>query len=118
MNEKLMEIFTRDIIASLPKAKRRIYQFIENEEDRLAQICETKEQFLNLLKDHSPHQHAANRFNMAIGDLYNLMHEIENEINMKLDSKIQGQKWIDCTEKMSSIQNDTDKNLLYFLFLS
>jgi hypothetical protein len=45
MNEKLMEIFARNIVASLPTEKRRVYQFIESIEDRLAQQSETKEQF-------------------------------------------------------------------------
>lgn len=118
MNEKLMEIFARNIVAALPRKKRRVYQFIESVEDRLAQQSETKEQFLNLLKEHSPHLQAAQRFNMSIDETLKLMHEIEDEINNKLEIKLERYKWIDYTEKMNDLNGKTNSNKKYFLFIS
>ncbi|MFZ3589331.1 hypothetical protein ACOI1C_08645 [Bacillus sp. DJP31] len=118
MNEKLMEIFAREIIASLPKEKRRIYQFIESEEDKLAQRSKTKDQFLTLLKEHSPYKLAANCFQVTIGEIYSLMHEIENEINSRLDTRIQKKKWIDYTEMMGVQKEGNAPEKLFFLFLS
>jgi Cu/Ag efflux pump CusA len=82
-----MEIFARDIVASLPIEKRRDYQFIESVENMLAKQSETKEQFLNQLREHSLHRQAARRFNMSLDETLKLMHEIEDEINKKLEIK-------------------------------
>jgi hypothetical protein len=84
VNEKMMEFFVRGIIASLPINKRMLYQFIEGVEDHLAQQAETKEQ--------SPHHQAANRFGMTIFETVTLMHEIEGEINEKLERKLDSYK--------------------------
>ncbi len=56
-------------------------------EDSLAQQSSTKEQFLTLLKEQSPHHQAAKHFNMSIEETVNLMHSIEDEINNELDKK-------------------------------
>lgn len=113
-----MEIFARNIVASLPRKKRRVYQFIESVEDILAHQSATKEQFLILLKEHSPHHQAANRFHMTIDETLKLMHEIEDEINKKLEIKIEKYKWIDYTEKVAKLHNDTNKNKQYYLVIS
>jgi exonuclease VII large subunit len=118
MNEKMMEIFARNIVFSLPRNKRKLYQFIEGIEDSLAQQSETKEQFLTLLKEQLPHLQAANRFNMSLDEIVKLMHEIEDEINEKLESKIKNYKWIDYTEQVHGNQVETNKNIQYFLVLS
>ncbi|WP_182917197.1 hypothetical protein [Bacillus sp. PK3_68] len=115
MNEKIMEIFARNIVASLPKNKRRLYQFIEGMEDSLAQQSDTKEQFLTLLKEQLPHQQAANRFNMSLDETMKLMHEIEDEINEKLERKLQNYKWIDYTEQVYGNQVEAIKNKQCFL---
>ncbi|KKK36498.1 hypothetical protein WQ57_18955 [Mesobacillus campisalis] len=115
MNEKIMEIFARNIVDSLPMSKRRIYQFIEGIEDRLAQQSETKEQFLTLLREQSPYHQAGNRFNLSLDETVKLMHEIEDEINEKLERKIRNYKWIDCTDQVYGHQVETIKNRQCFL---
>lgn len=115
MNENIMEVFARSIVASLPMKKRRLYQFIEGIEDSLAQQSDTKEQFLTLLKEQLPHQQAANRFNMSLEETVKLMHEIEDEINEKLERKIKNYKWIDCTEQVYGNQVEAIKNKQCFL---
>lgn len=105
-------------MASLPVNKRRLYQFIESIEDSLAQQSETKEQFLTLLKERLPHQQAANHFNMSLNETVKLMHEIEDEINEKLERKIENYKWIDCTEQVQGNQVKAIRNRRCFLVLS
>ncbi|OVE34307.1 hypothetical protein CCZ20_27230 [Priestia aryabhattai] len=118
MNEKIIEIFARNIVNHLPRNKRKLYQFIEGIEDSLAQQSETKKQFLTLLKEQLPHLQAANRFSMSLDEIMKLMHEIEDEINEKLERKIKSYKWIDYTEQVKGNQVETNKNIQYFLVLS
>ncbi|MFZ7825806.1 MULTISPECIES: hypothetical protein [Priestia] len=118
MNEKILEIFARNIVNHLPSNKRKLYQFIEGIEDSLAQQSETKKQFLTLLKEQLPHLQAAKRFSMSLDEIMKLMHEIEDEINEKLETKIKSYKWIDYTEQVQGNQVETNKNTQYFLVLS
>jgi hypothetical protein len=117
VNEKMMEVFARDIIASLPINKRMLYQFIEGVEDHLAQQAETKEQFLKLLKEKSPHHQAANRFGMTIYETVALMHEIEDEISEKLERKLDRYKWIDYT-CYATYPKQTIHSARYYLIIS
>ncbi|MBU7592341.1 hypothetical protein [Metabacillus halosaccharovorans] len=112
MNDKIMEVFAKSIIASLPREKRKLYQFIEGVEDSLAQQSKTKEQFLTLLKEQSPHHQAANHFQMTIDETVNLMQQIEDEINFKLEDKLRRYKWIDYTDQIFA-NNEGDKK--YYL---
>lgn len=118
LNERMMEVFARNIVASLPRKKRRVYQFIESIEDKLAEKSETKEQFLSLLKEQSPHHQAARHFNTTIDEILILMHEIEDEINRRLEMKINNYKWIDFTEKLNKINGQIDHDKQYFLVIS
>ncbi|WP_176550994.1 hypothetical protein [Bacillus sp. AFS040349] len=115
MNDKMMELFAKSIIASLPSKKRKLYQFIEGVEDSLAQQSNSKEQFLTLLKEQSPHHQAAKRFHLTIDETLKLMHQIEDEINSKLEEKMNRYKWIDYTRQFNT-NNERDKK--YYLFLS
>lgn len=118
MNEKMLEVFVRNIVSSLPRSRRKLYQFIEGIEDSLAQQSDTREQFLALLKDQSPHHQAANRFNMSVEDTVRLMHEIEDEISEKLENKLKNYKWIDITEQLHGKQVETNRNVQYFFVIS
>nr|WP_180954624.1 hypothetical protein [Bacillus sp. V5-8f] len=118
MNERMMETFARHIVASLPRKKRRVYQFIETIEDMLAQQSETKEQFLSLLKEQSPHHQAANHFKMTINETITLMYDIEDEITKKLDKKLRNYKWIDYTDEVRKIDAEANSNKQYFLIIS
>lgn len=115
MNDKLMEVVARSIIASLPREKRKLYQFIESVEDSLAQQSKTKEQFLTLLKEHSPHHQAATRFQMTIDETVNLMHQIEDEINVKLEETLSRYKWVDYTDQLNNTNEDEKKYYLVIL---
>ncbi|USK32428.1 hypothetical protein LIT25_17720 [Bacillus sp. F19] len=118
MNEKLMNVLTRSIIAGLPPKKKNLYQYIESLEDRLASQCETKEQFLNLLIQRSPFQQAAVHFCMTVDETYRLMKQIENEINRELDKKIDKHRGIDYTEKVMKNQGNTHQDKKYYLLVN
>ncbi|MBD8068776.1 hypothetical protein [Bacillus sp. PS06] len=115
VNDKMMDIFVKSIVASLPDKKRVVYQFIESIEESLAQQSETKEQFLTFLKEHSPHLQAANRFSMTIEETVNLMHQIEDEINLKLEEKLRRYQWIDCTDKLNKNDN---RDIKHYVIIS
>jgi 8-oxo-dGTP pyrophosphatase MutT (NUDIX family) len=81
----------------------------------LSQQSETKEHFLSLLKEHSPHHQAASRFNMKIEETVKFMHEIEDDINKKLEEKIENYRWIDYTE---IVKINHAENMKYYLVIS
>ncbi|MFC7785911.1 hypothetical protein [Rossellomorea sp. GCM10028870] len=116
MNEHLMEIVARDIVKGLPNKKRDIYQYVVGLEDELASRSETSEEFMALLVKHSPHQQAATHFKMSFGELMRRMREIEQEINAKLDQKLQNVTWIDYTDTIRSMKGTEAINSRYFFF--
>lgn len=118
MNEKMMEVFVRNIVASLPRDRRKLYQYIEGIEDSLAQQSATREQFLALLREHSPHHQAAERFNMSIEETVRVMHDIEDEISEKLENKLKNYRWIDFTEQLHGNQVETNQQVQYFFVTS
>lgn len=113
-----MEVFVRNIVASLPRNRRKLYQFIESIEDTLAQQSDTREEFLALLREHSPHQQAAERFNLSIEETVRFMHDIEDEISEKLENKLKNYKWIDFTEQLHGKQVETNQQVQYFFVTS
>lgn len=118
MNEKMMEVFVRNIVASLPRNWRKLYQFIESIEDSLAQQAGSREHFLALLREHSPHHQAADKFNLSIEETIRLMHHIEDEISKKLEIKLKNYKWIDFTEPLYEKQVETNQLVQYFFVTS
>ncbi|OKL36761.1 hypothetical protein [Domibacillus mangrovi] len=117
MNEHLVEILTREIVASLSIERRQLYQFIVHLEDELAQQAETSDHFLSLLVKHAPHKQAAKRFNLPHGEIIKLMKEIENEIDENLHLKMRKAKWIDCTEFIAKKRETTSRKTSLYLFI-
>lgn len=116
MNQHLVEILIKDIVASLPMKQRQLYQFIIRLEDELAQQAKTSDHFLALLVEHAPHEQASRYFNRSYGETVKLMKEIEQEIDAKLQLKMKKAKWIDCTPILSQKRETTSKHSL-FLFV-
>lgn len=117
MNEHLMEILTREIVASLPRERRQLYEFIVCLEDELAQEAQTSQHFLSLLAENSPHKKAAEFFDRPYGETMKLMKDIENEIEEKLQRKISKAKWIDCTDMINKKSKRTAPKTSLFLFM-
>ncbi|MGF2614814.1 hypothetical protein FZC84_08205 [Rossellomorea vietnamensis] len=117
MNEHLMEILARDIVAGLPPYKREVYEYVVRAEDELASQSETSDQFMSLLVKHSPHKQAAARFNMTYGQLIVLMREIESEIDEKLKEKEAKIKWIDYSDNFKGNSGASTNRSLQFMFM-
>ncbi|MGG3452114.1 hypothetical protein [Domibacillus aminovorans] len=117
MNEHLLEILTREIVASLSVERRQLYQFIVHLEDELAQQAETSDHFLSLLVKHAPHEQAAKHFNRSHGETIKLMKEIEKEIDEKLQLKIKKAKWIDCTKIIAKKRGRNSQKTSLYLFV-
>lgn len=117
MNENLLEILTRKIIASLSLERRQLYEFIVEAEDELAQQAKTSEDFLALLAENCPYMQAAKHFNRPYVETINLMNDIEKEIDEKLQQKAKKVKWIDCTDLLSKKREETSRKSLLYLFV-
>lgn len=111
-----MEIVAREIVGALSNEDRDIYRYVTGIEDELASQSETSDEFMALLVKHSPHQQAATHFNMGYGELMKRLRQIEQEINMKLDKKLEAATWIDYTDTMRSITGPKAEKTCYFFF--
>ncbi|GLI85208.1 hypothetical protein ANABIO32_29330 [Rossellomorea marisflavi] len=110
MNEHLMEIIGREIVASLPAPERSMYEFVTALEDEYASISATSEEFMQLLVKHAPHRQAAAHFSLSFGEFIQTMRKIEETINAEMDLRLSRMTWIDCTDRFR--QGDTQ----YFYF--
>lgn len=117
MNETLMEFLLRDEVRKLADRKREVYQFIVQEEDRLAEKATTANQLLQLLMKHKPHQLAASHFDLPYTEVFCLMQEIEAELNERIEVRSKQVKWIDYTKKMKQ-SNASDHKKQLFLFVN
>lgn len=115
MNRHLMEILTREIVNSLPKGKREMYQYVVRIEDELAQEVGTSEEFMGLLIKNAPHRQAAEHFHLSFGQFMVNMREIEKEIQQRLDAQLDQVKWFDCTNLMRQ-QRSAAENMKYYYF--
>ncbi|MBF6633457.1 MAG: hypothetical protein ITG06_05185 [Planococcus sp. (in: Bacteria)] len=117
MNERLMEFLLRSEVAKLSEKKRRLYQFVIDSEDSLAQKANTADEFRQLLVQHSPYDLAAKRFNLSYDQLLQSMNDIETELNEKISIRCKKVKWIDYSNAFSQSSNKDD-NKRVFLFLN
>ncbi|MCP3028664.1 hypothetical protein [Halobacillus sp. A5] len=98
MSDYLIKILTDKIVASLPKEKREIYDYVINIEDKIAEEAGSAEEFMVRLKSESPHKRAANHFDMTLLELLQTINDIDREIAAQLETKIQLVRWKDYTE--------------------
>lgn len=117
MNEQLMEFLRRSEVAKLPKEKRRIYQFIVEKEDSLAEEAVTVEEFKNLIVKSSPIDSAVAHFHLPYETIVNLLMEIEAELDKKIYIRSKQVKWIDFTNH-SLIKTGNSRNEKLFLFIN
>ncbi|WP_456272296.1 hypothetical protein [Bacillus sp. AK031] len=117
MNEHLMEILARDIVANLSPFKKEVYQYVVGLEEELASKSHTSEQFMSLLVKHSPHRQAASKFNLTFAQLMALMREIEEEIDDKLNIQSARAQWFDCTEHLQRTSRSDGASVMKFLFM-
>ncbi|PUB14038.1 hypothetical protein [Paenisporosarcina sp. OV554] len=117
MNEKLMGFLLRSEIGKIAEEKRKLYQFIVDEENQLALRADTADQFLQLLATHSPYELASYHFNLPSEKVFRLMNKIEAELNERIQARYKKVKWIDYTNH-SKQTNFGDHKKYVFLFVN
>jgi hypothetical protein len=98
MNNGLMEFLLRSEVAKLPEEKKRLYKFIVDTEDSLAEKADTVDEFQRLLLKHSPFDQAVRHFNLPYKKIVHLMEDIEAELNRKISIRYKKVEWIDYTD--------------------
>ncbi|MFS0820724.1 hypothetical protein [Bacillus sp. 1P02SD] len=116
MNDHLIELLLKSVVATLPKEHRELYEYIVDLEDNLASKSKTSQEFMSLLVKHSPHKQAARHFNLGYGETIKLMREIEGEIDRGISIRLKNKKWIDFTDKVRQQEGkESADNTFYFL---
>lgn len=117
MNEKLNDFLLRSEVGKLSEEKKRLYEFIVNEEDQLAQKANTANHFLQLLEVHSPYEHAARHFNLPFEKVFHLMNRIEEELSERIEKRYKKVMWVDYTDYRKHQKNLNQKKYV-FLFVN
>lgn len=117
MNERLMEFLWKSEVSRLSAEKKRLYQFIVEKEDNLAEGAVTVEDFYERLMTQSPVELAVAHFKLPYNKIVKSLMEIEMELAHKISVRSNNVKWIDFTNHTIEI-NRTDKKKLLFLFVN
>lgn len=116
MNERLMDFLWRSEVAKLPEKKRRLYEFIIEAENSLAETAETAEEFCRLLLADSPVNLAVQHFHLPYERVVSTIMEIEEELNRKIALRSKKVKWIDFSEGYECFPvSDGTKKLFLFM---
>ncbi|QKS72991.1 hypothetical protein FLK61_41075 [Paenalkalicoccus suaedae] len=95
-------MFARTLyIHSLPSIDRAIYEFVDELELEAADVAVTSDHFLQLLRHQSPIELAAEKFNRTPKDVYELVMQIERNIQDELDAYSDSIKFVDYTDVLS-----------------
>ncbi|HSP22073.1 MAG TPA: hypothetical protein VLQ20_07060 [Planococcus sp. (in: firmicutes)] len=116
MNERLVEFLRKSEVSRLPDEKRKLYEFIIEAEDALAEKAATVDEFFSLALTNSPINAAMNRFHLPYDQVVSLLMDIEEELNIKIKRRSEKVKWIDFSEKYNR-NTDGDRKKHLFLFI-
>ena len=99
MNGRLMEFLLKSEVEKLSEENKRLYKFIVENEDLLAQQADTADQFRKLLVEQSPYMLASRYFDIPFAKVFQQMNAIENELNTRVEKRCEQAKWIDMTDR-------------------
>lgn len=116
MNERLVEFLWKSEVSRLTDEKRKLYEFIIEAEDTLAEKAATVDEFFRLALVDSPINAAMNHFQLPYNQVVSLLMDIEEELNIKIERRSKKVKWIDFSEKYNPDIAGERKNYL-FLFI-
>ncbi len=102
MNERLLDFLRKSEVNRLPEEKRKLYQFIIEAEDALAEKAATVDEFFNFVLADSPINMAATHFQMPYDRVVKMLSKIEDELHVKIEHRSRQVKWIDFSEKQNS----------------
>lgn len=115
MNERLMDFLWRSEVARLPESKKRVYEFMIEAEDALAEEAVSADEFCQLLLENSPVHLAMNYFGLPYEVIVNTLMETEEELHHKINHRLKKVMWIDFTDFSKAKTSDNSKPQL-FLF--
>lgn len=116
VNERLGDFLWRSEVARLPEERRRFYKFIVEKEDLLAEAAMNVEEFQSLIIKKSPVDLAVDHFHLPYDDIVDMLMEIEEELDQKINNRCKRMKWIDFTDRSpKSTSNNKEKQLFLFI---
>lgn len=117
MNERLMDFLLKSEIARLPEEKRKLYQFVTEAEDSLAEKAATVDEFYSLVLADSPVNAAMNYFQWSYDRVVGTLMAVEEELDQKIKQRSKRVKWIEFKAGQSPKTMDAGSNKL-FLFIN
>ena len=117
MNERLLDFLRRSEVSRLPEEKRKLYEFITEAEDALAEKAATADEFFSLVLTESPINLAMDHFQLPYDKVVSLLTDIEEELHLKIKRRSEKVKWIDFSEKYNQ-NTDGEKKKHLFLFIN
>lgn len=110
LDKKLLE---KVISRFLSKEERLLYEKVINLENVISEKALTPEHFVDLLRIESPHKQAAAEFNLSLPELLEVLKEIEEKIDNRIEKVNVEARWLDCTNAVSAAF-ETNENRKYF----
>jgi len=117
VNERLMDFLLKSEIARLPEEKRKLYQFVTEAEDSLAEKAVTVDDFYSLVLADSPVNAAMNHFQWPYDKVVAMLMDVEGELDRKVKLRSKGVKWVEFKLKSDSKTIDNGNKQL-FLFIN
>lgn len=116
MNERLMDFLLKSEIARLPEEKRKLYQFVTEAEDSLAEKAGTVDEFYSLVLADSPVNAAMNYFQWSYDKVVAMLMAVEGELDQKIRQRSKRVKWIEFgAEQNPKGMDEGNKRLFLFI---
>ncbi|MGO1059574.1 hypothetical protein ACTL32_10640 [Planococcus sp. FY231025] len=116
MNEGLLDFLRKSEVKRLPEDKRKLYEFITEAENALADKATTVDEFFSLVLADSPVNSAMARFGLPYLEIVMKLMEIEEELHIRIEQRAQRVKWIDFSGNADS-RSDGEGQKQLFLFI-
>ncbi|WP_422124540.1 hypothetical protein DHX103_06890 [Planococcus sp. X10-3] len=113
MNERLMDFLLKSEIARLPEEERKLYQFVTEAEDSLAEKAATVDEFYSLVLADSPVNAAMNYFQWPYDKVVAMLMDVEVELDWKIKQRNKRVKWIEFKTKRDAIAAENKKLFLF-----
>lgn len=117
MDERLLDYLLKSEITRLPEEKRKLYQFVIEAEDSLAEKAGTVDDFYSLVLADSPVNAAMNHFQWPYDKVVAMLMEVEEELDRNVKLRSRNVKWIEFKANSDSKSIDAENKKL-FLFIN
>lgn len=116
MNERLMDFLLKSEVARLPEEKRKLYQFVTEAEDSLAEQAATVDEFYSLVLADSPVNSAMNYFQLPYDKVVAMLMDVEEELDRRIKKRSNRVKWIEFkSHHKPGTLDDGNKKLFLFI---